>query len=90
MNTLHKYLEFRRGILLNDTISTAGLYEAYCRFCKKKKETPLPLKEVEKTLDREIKHTKILWENLATFRGEQYIEHLNITKGGLYSFKGQE
>ena len=89
MNTLHKYLEQRKGILLNNVISTEGLYEAYSRFCEKNKETPLPLKEVEKRLDYEIRETKIWWENLSTFRCEQHIDHLNITKGGLYSFEGQ-
>ena len=72
MDTLQRYLELRRGMLMVGQVTIEQLYEAYRRFAEKRDGFALTYEAVYPHLVQEIWQIRIWWESLATFRAEQF------------------
>lgn len=78
MNTFQKYLDSRKGIILNNEFNTKALYRNYTQFAQERGEEPLLYKQVEKKLDLEIRRIQHHWNINEGFRIEQYLDNYSL------------
>lgn len=83
-NTLHKYLESRKGLLITGKITVGQIYEGYRRFAEERDGWALSYEAVAPHLYSEICYIRLWWQGTTTFRNEQLLANFNFETGEIY------
>ena len=76
METLRKFMELRRGIILVGNITEKQIYESYRRYAIQRDGYALSFEAVRPYIQLEIWQIRLWWGSVAGFHAEEYFANL--------------